>query len=95
MYHKQTITFPIELHTRLSRAANACGLSLNQYVIQRLCAKGNVVFVSLQELTQALVGLQQMLVDDRHNMEELSRKEVFATCRFCESFLVRTIKKLD
>ena len=62
MSRKQTITFPTDLYESLSREAAACGFSLNRYVIKRLRAKENVVFLSLQELTQALMELRIMLV---------------------------------
>ena len=92
MSHKQTITFPDALHTRLSKAAKTRGFSLNRYVIQSLTSKNNVVFVNLQELTQALVRLQQLMITDTNHCDDHTRLEVEQLCRFCASFLVQTIK---
>lgn len=94
MSHKQTITFPNDLHARISSEAKACGLSLNRYVIQRLNAKENIVFVNLQELTQVLVRLQQMLLKKTNIPDELVRQEVYEICRFCECSLVQMIKSI-
>lgn len=92
MSRKQTITFPTDLYENLSREAVACGFSLNRYVIKRLQAKENIVFCSLQELTQALMELRAMLLDSKQSYEESVKQEVLQTCRFCEYLLVQTIK---
>ena len=92
MSRKQTITFPTDLYENLSREAAACGFSLNKYVIKRLRAKENVVFLSLQELTQALMELRIMLLDSKQSYEDSVKQEVLQTCRFCECFLVQMIK---
>lgn len=92
MYRKQTITFPQKLHDELSNEAAACGLSLNKYVVKRLSAKETVVFVNLQELTQALVGLRKMLLDGTQSYEASVKQEVLRICRFCEYSLVQMIK---
>lgn len=92
MSRKQTITFPTDLYENLSREAVACGFSLNRYVIKRLRAKENIVFCSLQELTQALMELRAMLLDSKQSYEESVKQEVLQTCRFCEYLLVQTIK---
>jgi hypothetical protein len=92
MYRKQTITFPQKLHDKLSKEAAACGFSLNKYVVNRLSAKENVVFVNLQELTQALVGLRKMLLDGTQSYEASVKQEVLRICQFCECFLVQMIK---
>ena len=95
MSRKQTITFPTDLYENLSREAVACGFSLNRYVIKRLRAKENIVFCSLQELTQALMELRAMLLDSKQSYEESVKQEVLQTCRFCEYLLVQTIKNSD
>ena len=92
MYRKQTITFPQKLYDELSNEAAACGLSLNKYVVKRLSAKETVVFVNLQELTQALVGLRRMLLDVTQSYEADVKLEVLRLCRFCEFSLVQMIK---
>ena len=92
MPRKQTITFPADLHEDLSREAAACGFSLNKYVIKRLRAKENVVFLSLQELTQALMELRVMLLDGTQSYEASVKQEVLRICRFCEFSLVQMIK---
>ena len=92
MSRKQTITFPIDLYENLSREAAACGFSLNKYVIKRLRAKENVVFLSLQELTQALMELRTMLLDGTQSYEASVKQEVLRICRFCEFSLVQMIK---
>ena len=91
MFRKQTITFPADLHEKLSREAAACGFSLNKYVIKRLRAKENVV-LSLQELTQALMELRIMLLDSKQSYEDSVKQEVLRICQFCEYLLVQTIK---
>ncbi|NCB77360.1 MAG: toxin-antitoxin system HicB family antitoxin [Negativicutes bacterium] len=95
MFRKQTITFPADLHEKLSREAAACGFSLNKYVIKRLRAKENVVFLSLQELTQALMELRIMLLDSKQSYEDSVKQEVLRICQFCEYLLVQTIKNSD
>lgn len=95
MFRKQTITFPADLHEKLSREAAACGFSLNKYVIKRLRAKENVVFLSLQELTQALMELRTMLLDSKQSYEDSVKQEVLRICQFCEYLLVQTIKNSD
>ena len=95
MPRKQTITFPADLHEDLSREAAACGFSLNKYVIKRLRAKENVVFLSLQELTQALMELRTMLLDSKQSYEDSVKQEVLRICQFCEYLLVQTIKNSD
>lgn len=95
MSRKQTITFPIDLYENLSREAAACGFSLNKYVIKRLRAKENVVFLSLQELTQALMELRTMLLDSKQSYEDSVKQEVLRICQFCEYLLVQTIKNSD
>ena len=95
MFRKQTITFPADLHEKLSREAAACGFSLNRYVIKRLRAKENVVFLSLQELTQALMELRTMLLDGTQSYEVSVKQEVLRICRFCEFSLVQMIKRSD
>lgn len=95
MSRKQTITFPADLHEKLSREAAACGFSLNRYVIKRLRAKENVVFLSLQELTQALMELRTMLLDGTQSYEVSVKQEVLRICRFCEFSLVQMIKRSD
>ena len=95
MSRKQTITFPADLHEKLSREAAACGFSLNKYVIKRLRAKENVVFLSLQELTQALMELRTMLLDSKQSYEDSVKQEVLRICQFCEYLLVQTIKNSD
>ena len=95
MSRKQTITFPIDLYENLSREAAACGFSLNKYVIKRLRAKENVVFCSLQELTQALMELRTMLLDSKQSYEDSVKQEVLRICQFCEYLLVQTIKNSD
>ena len=95
MSRKQTITFPIDLYENLSREAAACGFSLNKYVIKRLRAKENVVFLSLQELTQALMELRIMLLDSKQSYEDSVKQEVLRICQFCEYLLVQTIKNSD
>lgn len=95
MFRKQTITFPADLHEKLSREAAACGFSLNKYVIKRLRAKENVVFCSLQELTQALMELRTMLLDSKQSYEDSVKQEVLRICQFCEYLLVQTIKNSD
>jgi|GEM_PF-6391657 len=93
MSHKQSIVFPTELYTRLSKAAEASGLAFNRYVIQRLNAKNDVVFIGLQELTQALVQLQQIINNSTtHYLDEDVRLEVNQLCRYCGFFLVQMIK---
>ena len=95
MSRKQTITFPTDLYENLSREAAACGFSLNKYVIKRLRAKENVVFLSLQELTQALMELRTMLLDSKQSYEDSVKQEVLRICQFCEYLLVQTIKNSD
>ena len=90
---KQTITFPQDLHDELSREAAACGFSLNKYVTNRLRGKEKVVFLSLQELTQALMELRTMLLDSTQSYEESVKQEVLQVCRYCEFFLAQMIKK--
>lgn len=92
MSRKQTITFPDSVHASLTKAAKESGLSLNRYVIQRLNSKNNIVFINLQELTEALIRLHQILFSDTYRYDEYMRLEVDRLCRFCASFLVRTIK---
>ena len=95
MSRKQTITFPTDLYENLSREAVACGFSLNRYVIKRLRAKENIVFLSLQELTQALMELRVMLLDSKQSYEDSVKQEVLRICRFCEFSLVQMIKRSD
>ena len=95
MSRKQTITFPTDLYENLSREAVACGFSLNRYVIKRLRAKENIVFCSLQELTQALMELRVMLLDSKQSYEDSVKQEVLRICQFCEYLLVQTIKNSD
>ncbi len=91
MSRKQTITFPDDLHTKLAKAAVTSGLSLNRYVIQRLRAKNDVVFVELQELTQALARLQVVLA--AQHCDDYVRQEVQQLCRFCVCSLVQMTKR--
>ena len=95
MSRKQTFSFAIDLYENLSREAAACGFSLNKYVIKRLRAKENVVFLSLQELTQALMELRTMLLDSKQSYEDSVKQEVLRICQFCEYLLVQTIKNSD
>ncbi|SCM82575.1 hypothetical protein KL86SPO_50346 [uncultured Sporomusa sp.] len=92
MSHKQSIVFPTELYIKLAKAAEARGLSFNRYVIQQLRGKNDAVFINLQEMTQALIQLQQLVLADTR-YDDYVRLEVERLCRFCASFLVQIIKK--